>query len=175
MTALAVSRARGEGVGTQRRAVRSSVAGASSEPNHALPGFAGCRCFSFAAGAGRHRVWGTALVSQGSLSVNLLGGTAPHIGAVAVALARWSRARSGQRSATTSVFALLGHKDDELARSVATELARRLGITVVVTAGVHLPRARSRDIASVVRNAGDAVKAILAEAASPRRHGRRGQ
>jgi len=114
-------------------------------------------------------------LSHAGLSVNLVGGTVPHIGAVAIGLPRPSLARPERRSATTSVFALVGHKDDEMARFVATELARHLGIAVVVTAGVHHPRARSSDIAAVMRNAGDAVKTILADAALGRRRRRRGQ
>ena len=115
------------------------------------------------------------MFSHAGLGVNLLGGSGPHIGAVAVAIPRPSLARPGKRSATTSVFALVGHKDDELARFVATELARALGITVVVTAGVHLPRARSSDITAVLRNARAAIATILALAASARKRRRRGR
>lgn len=131
-----------------------------------------CACVPFSVGAGRHRIWGSALFSVGGVSVNLLGGDAPHIGAVAVAIPRASRARPGRRSATTSVYALVGHKDDELARSMASDLARHLAMTAVVTAGVRLRQARSSDIAAVVRNAMDAVKAILARAPSVRRRTR---
>ncbi len=132
-----------------------------------------CRCVPFSAGAGRHRVWGTALFSTGGLSVNCLGGEVPHIGAVAIGVSRPSLARPSRRSATTSVFALTGHKDDELARSMASELARCLGVTAVVVAGVHLARAKPSDIAAVLRNAGEAVRAIVAAAAPTRGHGRR--
>jgi hypothetical protein len=174
MTAVAGSTARMEGARRLRRAVQPPAkGGTSSESTDPIAEWPGCRCFSFATGAGRHRVWGTALFSHDGLSVNVLGGTVPHLGAVAVGLPRPSLARPGRRSATTSVIALVGHKDDELARSVATELARHLGITVVVTAGVHLRRAGSSDIAAVIRNAGDAVKAILAHAASAGRRRRR--
>jgi gallate decarboxylase subunit D len=133
-----------------------------------------CVCLPFSAGMGRHRVWGSALFSVGSVSVNLLGGEAPHVGAVAVAIPRASRARPAQRSATTSVLALVGHKDDELARSMASALARRLAVTAVVTAGVHLGQAQPSDIAAVVRNARAAVQAILAGAPSVRRQTRSG-
>jgi gallate decarboxylase subunit D len=132
-----------------------------------------CWCVPFAVGTGRHRLWGTALFSHGGLGVNVLGGSVPHIGAVAVGIPRPSLARPGRRSATTSVLALVGHKDDELARSMATELACGLGMTVVVTAGVHLPHARASDIAAVLRNASDAAKAILAHATSTHRRRRR--
>ena len=134
-----------------------------------------CRCVPFSVGSGRHRVWGTTLFSTGGLSVNCLGGEAPHIGAVAIGIPRASLARPGRRSATTSVLALTGHKDDELARSMASELARRLGMTAVVVAGVHIARATRSDIAAVLRNAGEAVRAIVASTAPTRGHGRRRQ
>jgi len=147
---------------------------ASAGPDCPAAEWPGCRCFSFAVGKGRHRVWGTALLTEKSLSVNLLGGEAPHIGAVAVGIPRPSLARPARQSATTSVIALVGHKEDELARSMATELARRLGITSVVVAGVHLERARPADIAVVMRNADRAVEAVLACATSDARQKRRG-
>jgi hypothetical protein len=131
-------------------------------------------CLPFSAGAGRHRVWGNALFSVGSVSVNLLGGDAPHVGAVAVAVPRPSHTRPGQWSSTTSVLALAGHKDDELAWTMASDLARRLAITAVVTAGVHLRRAQASDIAAVVRNTRAAVRAILAGAPSVCRQTRSG-
>ncbi|MBI3122079.1 MAG: hypothetical protein HYZ03_07340, partial [candidate division NC10 bacterium] len=58
--------------------------------------------------------------------MNLVGGDIPHIGAVAISIPRPSRADARRRSATTSVFALLGHKEDELARPVAASLAQAL-------------------------------------------------
>ncbi len=120
--------------------------------------------FGFEAGTGRHRVWGTAFLSHEGLAVNLVGGEVPHIGAVAVSIPRSSLANSRQRSATTSVFTILGHKEDELARPVAAELARTLDRTTVVVAGVHLRRAREVDLARVFENAGHAVEVIVAKA-----------
>jgi hypothetical protein len=163
-------------VGGSTRFKRASAARAMAGRSVCLDaGAPQCVCVPFSAGAGRHRVWGSALFSVGGLSVNRLGGDAPHIGAVAVGIPRTSLARPARRSATASVFALVGHKDDELARSMASDLARHLGITVVVTAGVHVPRARSSDIAAVLRNAKDAAKTILAQAASAQTKRRRGQ
>ena len=118
--------------------------------------------FEFDAGAGRHRVWGTAFVSQEGLAVNLVGGDIPHIGAVAISLPRPSLANPRRRSATTSVFALPGHKEDELARLFAASLAQALGRTTVVVAGVHIRRAGPADIARVFENAGRAVETIIA-------------
>jgi len=154
-------------VGRLRKAnIGPGIGGGLSETDCSVAQSPDCHCFSFAAGEGRHRVWGTALLTSEGLSVNLLGGDVPHIGAVAIGVPRQSLARRGRQSATTSVFALVGHKEDELARSMATELARGLGITSVVVAGVHLGRARAVDIALVLQNADRALKTILTCAAS---------
>jgi len=174
MTATAPHGEPGRSGGGSKNPTRASPARAiAGHPACPDGGASDCVCVHFSAGTGRHRVWGSALFSVGGVSVNLLGGDVPHVGAVAVAIPRASLARRGQRSATTSVYALVGHKDDELARSMASDLARHLAITAVVTAGVHLRRARSSDIATVLWNAGDATKAILAGAPSVRRRKRR--
>jgi hypothetical protein len=118
--------------------------------------------FHFSAGAGRHRVWGAAFVSQEGLVVTLVGGEVPHVGAVAVSIPRPSLKNARMRSATTSVLAIPGHKEEELARPLAAELARALGRTTVVVAGIHIRRARQEDIERVVGNAGRALEAIIA-------------
>lgn len=125
-------------------------------------GAARCVELAFEAGTGRRRVWGRALVSGGGLSVNLLGGDVPHIGAVAMAIPRPSLAARGRRSATTSVFAVVGHKEDELARRMAAGLARQLGVITVVVAGIHIARATTADIRAVVRNAASAQRSLAA-------------
>jgi hypothetical protein len=48
-------------------------------------------------------------------------------------------------------------------------------VTAVVVAGVHIAHATPSDIAAVLRNADDAVRAILASAAPTGRQGRRRQ
>jgi hypothetical protein len=63
---------------------------------------------------------------------------------------------------STSVFTVVGHKEDELARPVAAELARALGRTTVVVAGVHIRRASPADLGTIFENAGRAVEAIIA-------------
>lgn len=128
--------------------------------------------FDFGAGRGRHRVWGTAFLSHGGLTVTLVGGEVPHIGAVAVSIPRASLANARRRSATTSVFTLAGHKEDEIARPLAAELARTLDRTTVVIAGVHIRRAGATDLAKVFENAGRAMEVIVANAKAAARRSR---
>lgn len=75
------------------------------------------------------------------LVVTIGGGTRFHVGAVAVAQPRPSLRDDGSISSTASVIALLGHKEDELARWAALMLASRLNATVTVTAGLHVDAA----------------------------------
>lgn len=70
------------------------------------------------------------------LLVWIWGGVA-HIGAVAMAQPRPSLADPQRTSATASVFAYVGHKEDEVAKRAAETLASALDAKVVVSAGMH--------------------------------------
>ena len=83
------------------------------------------------------------------LSVTLTGGDREHIGAVALGQPRPSLGEGGGVSATTSVLALLGHKEDDLARSLATELASRLDAVVCLACGIHLDGITREELALV--------------------------
>lgn len=94
------------------------------------------------AGEGRYRLWATAVTTQGEgINITISGGEIPHIGAVAVAVPRPSLKDPSQVSTTTSVYVLIGHKDDELAKPIADRIARAMRQPVVVAAGVHLGKA----------------------------------
>lgn len=94
------------------------------------------------------------------LVVTIGGGTRPHVGAVAVAQPRPSLRGDGSLSATASVIALLGHKEDELARWAALALASRLNATVTVTAGLHVDAAAPEQIAALNEQARQLVHAL---------------
>ena len=94
----------------------------------------------------------TSIAMGSDLCVVIAGGDAPHLGAVAVAQARPSLEDASRLSATTSVIALLGHKDDEIARSVAHALAAKLNKNVAVCCGIHLDRI-TRDELDYIENA----------------------
>jgi len=96
------------------------------------------------------------------LVVTLGGGTRPHVGAAAVAQPRPSLKGDGTISATASVIALLGHKEDELARWAALRLASQLNAAVVVTAGIHVDSASPEQI----RQLDAAARGLVEELAS---------
>ena len=80
------------------------------------------------------------------------GGTAPHIGAAAVAQPRPSLADPDTTSSTSSVFSLLGHKEDVLVKMVSERLSARLEKNVVVTAGIHWDDLDESAIAKIMDN-----------------------
>lgn len=67
----------------------------------------------------------------------VLSGGALHIGAVGIGQPRPSLKYEGKISSTGSVFTILGHKEDVIAKSMSEELARRLNRKAVVVAGIH--------------------------------------
>jgi hypothetical protein len=100
------------------------------------------------------------------LAVTLGGGDQPHIGAVAVAQPRPSHLGGKRVSATTSVITLLGHKEDELARTVANRIASGLDATVSVACGIHLDQAGSADLEEVLELAEELAAELLATLAA---------
>lgn len=65
------------------------------------------------------------------------GGNRPHIGAISLAQARQSLRDEKKSAATSSVFTLLGHKEDLIVKPLSEEITRRFGRNSVVVAGVH--------------------------------------
>jgi hypothetical protein len=97
------------------------------------------RTVTVSVGEGKYRLWATAVSTGGEgINVTLGGGEVPHLGAVAIAIPRPSLQDPSKVSATTSVYLLVGHKDDALAKPLADRMARALQQPVVVAAGVHL-------------------------------------
>ena len=89
------------------------------------------------------------------------GGEKPHIGAVAMAQARPSLKNPHATSATASVFAYVGHKEDDLAKATAEILAAALKTHVVVTAGIHWDNLTKEGIQQVIHNSETLVDMIL--------------
>ncbi len=98
------------------------------------------------------------------LLIAVWGGTRPHIGAVGIAHPRPSLKDPNQVSATTSVFTVLGHKEDTVAQQMATHIASALNRTVVVTAGIHWDALTPEAITAIVANTETLTHMIIDEA-----------
>jgi hypothetical protein len=107
------------------------------------------RMISLEARRGRITIQLVATRMGRDLCVALSGGDRPHIGAVALSQARPSLHGDGSLSATTSVLALTGHKEDDLARALAARLAVGLDTTVCVSCGIHVDGIQGEELQAV--------------------------
>lgn len=83
------------------------------------------------------RLWAELQVVGDDLVIAVGGGERPHVGCVVLAQPRASAAHSGGWSASCSVLTIPPHKEEPIARGIATRLAEEFGRVTVVTAGVH--------------------------------------
>jgi len=104
------------------------------------------RRFKVESSKGRFRIHGYVQEIGKDLLVSIWGGSRPHIGAVGIALPRPSLKDPRKRSATSSNFTFLGHKEDTLVKEISEALASRLERNVVVTAGIHWDGISSKEI-----------------------------
>ena len=85
------------------------------------------------------------------LCVTLSGGDREHIGAVAL----------GAPATPTSVLALPGHREDELAQRIASQVASHLGVVVAVACGIHVDAILPRELKDVLDMADELTLALL--------------
>ena len=95
------------------------------------------------------------------LVVMISGGEKPHVGAVAIGIPRSSLANPENISATASVFALVGHKEDDLARIMARKLAASLQRNVVVTVGIHVDQILPEGIGSIEQSCRNILEELI--------------
>ena len=103
-------------------------------------------------GKDKYKVKLVAIKSGEDLTVIISGGEKPHIGAMAVSIPRPSLEDLNKMSASTSVFTLTGHKEDELSKQIAeniTEVTKKVTVTIV---GLHIDKATAQDIESLAQN-----------------------
>lgn len=116
---------------------------------------------------GRYSLRAVAVATGQGVNIFLGGGESTHVGTVAISQPRPSLKGDGTVSCTTSVFNLVGHKDDVLAIPLAETLCKQLQQVVVVTAGVHIDNAGEGDIDRIKGNMA-ALAARLVEALGAR-------
>lgn len=89
------------------------------------------------------------------------GGEKPHVGAVAVGIPRPSLEDPDVLSSTASVFALVGHKEDDVAKIIARKLSAFLNKNTVVTVGIHVDDINAEGIKLIQDNCNKVVERIL--------------
>ena len=100
-------------------------------------------------------VLGRTITAQGTwlgpdLLVTVTGGDAPHIGAAALA----EPYQKGERnSVCASVVSAYGHREAELAQSIATALAKQYRVRVSVICGIHFEKIDPKHIPEIAQSA----------------------
>lgn len=72
------------------------------------------------------------------ICIQMYGGDRPHIGCAVLAMPRPSLQNSGRMSVTSSVLNVTGHKDEQICRFLAEEVAKRENAVTVCTGGFHM-------------------------------------
>ena len=111
--------------------------------------------------SGQYDIAAEAVKIGGDWLVYIWGGDSPHIGAVAAATPRPSLDDPAVTSATASVLAYVGHKEDDLAKMAAEQLASATGTRVVVTAGIHWDDISPGGIEAVINNSRDLIARLI--------------
>ena len=117
--------------------------------------------FNLVEGDQPYQVHFKALFVGDDLVITLGGGEKPHVGAVAVSIPRPSLENESKTSSSTSVFTMVGHKEDDLAKSLAGKISAELGKNVVLTTGVHVDNISLSGIEEIEGNCNRAVDKFL--------------
>ena len=82
-------------------------------------------------------------------NISIYGGDIPHIGAIALGVARPSLENKNNISSSVSVFTITGHKEDVIVQKAAKILSSTLNSTVVVSCGIHIDNITFNDIGNL--------------------------
>lgn len=104
----------------------------------------------------RKRVELVALPAGRDLIVYLYGGDA-HIGAVGVGYCY----DLTTNKSNSSVIAVYGHKEDDLVKKVSAKLAKELGVTSVVIAGIHYAQLSDSEIKKIIQNVEKLIENLI--------------
>ena len=103
-------------------------------------------------------------VLGGDLLIAVWGGTRPHIGAVGIAHPRPSLKDPSKISASTSIYTVIGHKEDSVVQMMASKIAAALNRMVVLTAGIHWDNLTPEVIEKIVANTEALTRMIIDKA-----------
>ncbi len=121
------------------------------------------RSVKISVGEGRYEVWGEMSLLGEDVVIQVGGGDAPHIGCVAVAIPRESRKEKNVTSTTSSVFNIVGHKDEVVIRNIAEKVCRSINRVVLCVGGIHVENADQEEIDLLVSNGEELAEALVLE------------
>lgn len=107
-------------------------------------------------GEGSFAVEACCCILGNDISVSVGGGTAPHIGAVSLAVYEPLR-----DSATVSTVTVHTHRDDAVASYFAKEISREMKCTVTVSAGLHVDDAGRNEIELLQKNSAECTHKLI--------------
>jgi hypothetical protein len=113
------------------------------------------------------RIGATVTAVGDDLVVAVGGGERPHVGCVVLAQPAPSNVRAGAWSVSCSVLTIPPHKEEPIARGVATRIAEVFGRVTVVTAGVHDDHLDAEGIAVYLRLGEELAEKIVTHLSSP--------
>jgi hypothetical protein len=109
------------------------------------------RELKFESGTGRFKLYGIVILCGNDICICICGGDKHHIGAVALASPRKSL-KSNNISSSTSVLCSLGHKEDDLVRTLSLDISRMFNCQSSVSAGIHIENASIEEINMLYEN-----------------------
>jgi hypothetical protein len=110
--------------------------------------------------SGRRLTVGVEIVGD-DLVLAVGGGERPHVGCVVLAQPRASKRRPDSWSASCSVLTIPPHKEEPIARGIATRLSEEFGRVTVVTAGVHDGDLDREGVATYLRLGEELAEALV--------------
>jgi len=112
-------------------------------------------------GEGRCQISLILMDTGNGLNGLLTGGGKPHVGGVVLALPRPSLSGKGW-SSDVYITPVPGHKDVDVAQTVADTLARERRCPVVVTAGIHSDDLSPEELSQIISHCATLTQAALA-------------
>ena len=109
--------------------------------------------FEWTESCGRFEIRFLAATVGDDLNISIAGGDAPHIGAVALA----------EPGGEASLIVRPGHREGELAKSFAGDVARATGRICLVSCGIHVDDITRGEIARAVATVEGAARTLISK------------
>ncbi len=114
----------------------------------------------FVIGADKLKIEIQIVILGDDICITFSGGDKPHIGCAVISIPRPSLSDKNETSCTTSVFNIVGHKDDYVACYISERIAKKFNKTIVVTGGIHIENITLEEIEDIKLLADEVVKEI---------------